>query len=87
VLRPKLREIPIAFTLDGVSQEMTAWSDMSALEALRIVTNRARFRSKCEMGLCGTCEVAVDGVVVRVCAMSAEKLDGASISTAEGVAP
>jgi aerobic-type carbon monoxide dehydrogenase small subunit (CoxS/CutS family) len=81
VLRPHLREIPITFTLDAVEHSMTAWSDMAALEALRLVTNRARFRSKCEMGLCGTCEVEVDGAVVRVCAMSAEKLNGTEVVT------
>jgi aerobic-type carbon monoxide dehydrogenase small subunit (CoxS/CutS family) len=81
VSRPHLREIPITFTLDGVEHSMTAWSDMAALEALRLVTNRARFRSKCEMGLCATCEVEVDGVVVRVCAISAEKLNGTAVVT------
>jgi aerobic-type carbon monoxide dehydrogenase small subunit (CoxS/CutS family) len=80
-LRPRLREIPITFTLDGIEHSMTAWSDMAALEALRIATNRERFRSKCEMGVCGTCEVQVDGAVARVCAFAAEKLDGASVVT------
>jgi ferredoxin len=82
VLRPRLREIPITFILDGVEHSMTAWSDMSALEALRLATNRARFHSKCEMGVCGTCEVHVNGAQVRVCALSAEKLDGTTVTTA-----
>jgi isoquinoline 1-oxidoreductase subunit alpha len=81
VLRPNLREFRISFTIDGEPVDMTAWSDMAALEALRVATNRTQFRSKCEMGLCGTCEVHVDGVVTRVCSLPSERLNGTEVVT------
>jgi carbon-monoxide dehydrogenase small subunit len=39
----------------------------------------------CEHGVCGTCTVRVDGVVVRGCLMLAVQCDGARVETIEGV--
>ncbi|WP_254046947.1 (2Fe-2S)-binding protein [Pusillimonas sp. T2] len=39
----------------------------------------------CESGICGACNVRVDGVVVRGCLMFAAQLDGRSVQTIEGV--
>jgi carbon-monoxide dehydrogenase small subunit len=65
--------------VDGVDHVVEAWSDMSALEALRVVHPAAP--SRCESGICGTCEVLVDGEVVRVCSLPAQRLEGADVET------
>lgn len=39
----------------------------------------------CESGICGACNVRVDGVVVRGCLMFAVQLDGRRVETIEGV--
>jgi aerobic-type carbon monoxide dehydrogenase small subunit (CoxS/CutS family) len=79
VLRPRLEELTLRVRVDGVTHTVTAWSDMSALEALRTVLPSAP--SKCEAGICGTCAVLLDGVVERVCSLPAHRLDGASVET------
>jgi aerobic-type carbon monoxide dehydrogenase small subunit (CoxS/CutS family) len=79
VLRPRLESSDIVVTIDGSATDIMVWSDMSALEALRLATGRSQFRSSCEMGLCGTCEVTVDGAVTRVCSIPAIKLHGSIV--------
>lgn len=39
----------------------------------------------CEHGVCGACSVLLDGAVVRSCILFAVQLDGASITTVEGL--
>ena len=39
----------------------------------------------CEHGVCGTCTVRVDGVIVRGCLMLAVQCDGAVVETIEGL--
>ena len=39
----------------------------------------------CEHGVCGACSVLVDGAVVRGCLMLAAQVDGAKVTTIEGL--
>jgi carbon-monoxide dehydrogenase small subunit len=41
----------------------------------------------CEHGVCGACTVLVDGAAVRACLVFAVQVDGAEITTIEGMAP
>ena len=40
----------------------------------------------CGRGLCGSCNVLIDGEVIRSCAMAVSYADGAKITTIEGLA-
>ena len=72
-------ERTVTFTLNGVTHTVQTWTDYSALATLRMVTGRKRLASNCEMGLCGTCEVLVDGVTQRLCSLPPAAIDGAKI--------
>lgn len=41
----------------------------------------------CEHGVCGACTVLVDGSAVRSCIMLAVQVDGAEVTTVEGITP
>jgi len=41
----------------------------------------------CEHGVCGACTVLVDGAAVRSCLMFAVQVEGAEITTVEGLSP
>lgn len=41
----------------------------------------------CEHGVCGACTVLVDGNAVRSCIMLAVQVDGAEVTTVEGITP
>jgi len=43
-------------------------------------------RVGCEHGVCGACTVLLDGAAIRSCLMLAAQVDGASITTIEGMA-
>ena len=79
MLRPRLEELTLHVRVDGVDHIVTVWSDMSALEALRVVHPAAP--SRCESGICGTCEVVVDGEAARVCSLPAHLLEGVHVET------
>ena len=79
MLSPRARSSVVSFTIDGEAETLEVWSDESALRALQASHSRARFPSRCEQGLCGTCEVLVDGQPTRICLLAADRLDGSVI--------
>ena len=68
-------------SIDGVEHTVDVWSDESALRVLQGLLGRPRIPSRCEQGLCGTCECVVDGQPARLCLLPAPRLDGRVIVT------
>jgi carbon-monoxide dehydrogenase small subunit len=81
VLRPRIEEVTVRFTVDGEEHAVAVYSDESALRALQQRFGRPRFPSSCEQGLCGTCETVVDGRPTRLCLIAAARLDGLSLQS------
>ena len=79
MLSPRVQSSVISFTIDGEAETLEVWSDESALRALQSRHSRTRFPSSCEQGLCGTCEVRLDGQPTRICLLAADRLDGSVI--------
>ena len=79
MLRPRLGQRTLHVTIGDTPHTVEVWSDMSALEAVRLVVGRSGAPSRCEYGMCGTCEALVDGVVTRICSVGALKLEGTTV--------
>ena len=73
-----------SFTING---NLTQCSE-TGKKLIKILRNDLRLTSVkegCGDGACGTCMVLVDGKAMRSCLLTAEKLDGKSIITIEGL--
>ena len=57
------------------------------LDCLRDNLGLTGAHAGCEHGVCGACTVLLDGQPVRSCLLLAVQMDGASLTTIEGLAP
>src|SRR5438093_4592984 len=67
-------------TADGV------WEGESLLAVLRERLGLFGSKNACEQGECGSCSVLVDGTLVCACLVLAATVDGAEVTTVEGLA-
>lgn len=74
----------LSFTLNG--QTVTCEAEGSALDVLRDWYGLNGPKYGCGMGQCGACTVLVDGQVARACVLRAQRLQGRSVVTLEGLA-
>jgi carbon-monoxide dehydrogenase small subunit len=56
------------------------------VDFLRVDAGRTGVHVGCEHGVCGACTIILDGRAIRSCLMLAVQADGASVTTAEGLA-
>ncbi|HZV51376.1 MAG TPA: (2Fe-2S)-binding protein [Candidatus Dormibacteraeota bacterium] len=75
----------IHFTVNGVPQTAIVEPRRSLLDCLRDDLHLHGTHVGCEHGVCGACNVLVDGEVVRSCLMLAVQADGCEIRTVEGL--
>ena len=73
------------FTLNGKETEVDASPDMPLLWALRDELKMTGTKYGCGVASCGACTVHIDGVPSRACQTYLGDLDGATITTIEGV--
>ena len=76
----------IAVTVNGHRYERTVEPRLTLADFLRESLGLTGTHVGCEHGVCGACTVLHDGQPVRSCLLLAVQLDGASITTIEGVA-
>ena len=77
----------ITLKINGTEHSLDVHPDMPLLWALRDKLNLTGTKYSCGIGECGTCTVLVDGVPVRSCLRTAERMDGREITTIEGISP
>ena len=65
--------------------ECTPAEDMTLLEYLRGPLGLTGTKNGCSEGACGACSVIIDGKLRKACTQKLSKLDGASITTIEGL--
>ena len=75
----------IKLTVNGESREYDGDGDMPLLWFLRDLLTLTGTKYGCGKGLCGACTVHLDGQAIRSCSVSMDRLDGASITTIEGL--
>ncbi|MDD9718431.1 (2Fe-2S)-binding protein [Dinoroseobacter sp. PD6] len=75
----------VSFTLNGAPTTVDVEQDMPLLWLLRDELNLTGTKFGCGVASCGACTVHVDGVAMRSCQMAVGDLEGASVTTIEGV--
>ncbi len=76
----------IALTLNGEATEIDASPDMPLLWAIRDVQRLTGTKFGCGIASCGACTVHVNGEAVRSCQTYLGDVEGASVTTIEGLA-
>jgi len=79
-----LRNIQI--TVNGTEHSLLVDEKRSLADFLRKDLNLIGTKIACNSGHCGSCNVLVDGKLVRSCTLPAIKADGKSVLTIEGLA-
>jgi CO/xanthine dehydrogenase Mo-binding subunit/aerobic-type carbon monoxide dehydrogenase small subunit (CoxS/CutS family) len=83
--REGVKEIELFLTVNGEHMAGSAPADMSLLDLLRETLGLTGAKNGCAEGTCGACTVLLDGRPVRSCRTKLQGLDGATITTIEGL--
>ncbi|KZY03707.1 MULTISPECIES: (2Fe-2S)-binding protein [unclassified Sulfitobacter] len=73
------------FTVNGTERQIDVPEDMPLLWVLRDELKLTGTKYGCGIAQCGACTVHLDGLAVRACQVAARELDGAEITTIEGL--
>jgi len=76
----------IELTINGRRFAGSVEARMSLSDFLRTEAGYTGVHVGCEHGVCGACTVIVDGKAVRSCLMLAVQVNGAAVTTVEGLA-
>jgi carbon-monoxide dehydrogenase small subunit len=76
----------IAFVLNGNRMEMEVEPHWTLLHLLREELDLLGTKSGCESGECGACTVIIDAKAVNACLFPVMEIEGAQITTIEGLA-
>ena len=75
----------VAFNINGKQATVSAEADTPLLWAIREHLQLTGTKYGCGAGLCGACTVHVNGKAVRSCQTALSDVDGAEITTIEGL--
>ncbi len=79
--------VRVSLTVNGQSVEREVEARRSLADFLREDLGLKGTHLGCEHGVCGACTVLVDGRSTRSCLVLAAQLEGASVTTIEGLTP
>ncbi|MDI6836041.1 MAG: (2Fe-2S)-binding protein [Rhizobiaceae bacterium] len=75
----------VTLTINGNEHDLDAEPDMPLLWAIRDLVGLTGTKFGCGMAQCGACTVLMDGAPVRSCQTAIGDIDGAKITTIEGL--
>jgi aerobic carbon-monoxide dehydrogenase small subunit len=78
--------VAIAFDVNGAGQTVEAHPMARLLDVLRQQLHLTGTKEGCGEGECGACAVLIDGELANSCLIPVIQVEGASITTIEGVA-
>ena len=79
--------MPVTFTVNGKPATVDVAPDMPLLWVLRDVLDLKGTKYGCGVSQCGACTVHVKGVATRSCVLPVSAVQGAEITTIEGLSP
>jgi aerobic-type carbon monoxide dehydrogenase small subunit (CoxS/CutS family)/carbon monoxide dehydrogenase subunit G len=77
--------VEVTMTVNGSETTLSLPSRVTLSDALRDHLGLTGTHVGCEHGICGMCTILVDGAAARACLLLAVQLDGAEITTVEGL--
>jgi carbon-monoxide dehydrogenase small subunit len=77
--------VDITLTVNGERVSRSVEARRHLIDFLRIDLGLTGSHAGCEHGVCGACTVRVDGEILRGCLVLAASLDGAEVTTIEGL--
>jgi xanthine dehydrogenase YagT iron-sulfur-binding subunit len=77
----------LVLTVNGSRHELSCEPWVTLLDLLRERLDLTGSKKGCDHGQCGACTVLIDGRRKNACLLLAVALDGAAITTIEGLAP
>jgi carbon-monoxide dehydrogenase small subunit len=77
--------VAVSLTVNGSPHDLTLDPRRLLSDVLRHDLRLTGTHVGCEHGVCGACTVLVDGAPMRACLLFAVSLDGASVTTTEGL--
>ncbi|MFD1826052.1 MULTISPECIES: (2Fe-2S)-binding protein [Mumia] len=75
----------VTFTVNGAAYEIDVPARRLLSDALRQDVGLTGTHVGCEHGVCGACTILVDGRPMRACLLLAVSVEGASLTTVEGL--
>ncbi len=81
-----MSEHTVRFTLNGDPREVRLPAGRRLIDLIRTDCGLTGTKEGCSVGVCGACAVLVDGVLLSACLVPAVTVDGAGVTTVEGLA-
>ena len=78
--------VEVGFTINGERRKLSIEPRVTLLDALRDRLELTGSKRVCDRGSCGACTVWVDGKTCNACMMLAVDVQGAAVTTIEGLA-
>jgi carbon-monoxide dehydrogenase small subunit len=80
------QRVSVRLVVNGVERRVEVPARRLLSDTLRYDVGLTGTHVGCEHGVCGACTVLLDGVPVRSCLLLAATVDGAEVTTVEGLA-